>query len=157
MRPPKVSHYSQAQIAAIDRDLAQSIARDRSAENPLSNVARAATPTTIVRHQAIDFSGLPGRLNGFEGVCAPIRSWASGTYVYFYLTCRVTHNDGLVREEALPWPVRYPARRLAYDADGPLLPPGGPVAPPLPGWRPDPSEKLDPDVILYLRKYGYAF
>lgn len=153
--PRTATRYSRAQLAAIQNDLARSIAVDRSSDSPLSNVNRAVHPATTQRRRAIDFSGIEGRLHGFEGLCEPIKTWPSGSFIYFYLTCRVTHDDGLVREEALPWPVRYPARRLSYDQDGPLLPSGGPVAPPLPGWHPDPSQKLDPDVILYLRKNGY--
>lgn len=155
-QPGNASRYSHAQLAAIENDLAQSIARDRSAESPLSNVTHMVHPATAVRQQAVNFSGVDARMHGFEGLCDPIKSWPSGSYVYFYVACRVTHDDGLVREEALPWPIRYPARRLSYDEDGPRLPPGAPVPPPLPGWHADPAQKLDPDVILYLRKYGYS-
>ncbi|MBC5804052.1 MAG: hypothetical protein GIX03_13860 [Candidatus Eremiobacteraeota bacterium] len=148
--------YSRAQLAAIENDLARSIAHDRSADSPLSTVARPVHPAATAREQAVNFSGVDAHLHGFEGLCDPVKSWPSGSYVYFYVTCRVTHDDGLVRQEALPWPIRYPARRLSYDEDGPQLPPGAPVPPPLPGWHADPTQKLDPDVILYLRKYGYS-
>jgi len=153
----RASRYSRTQIAAMENDLAQSIAHDRDAANPLSNVERRVHPATTVRQQAVNFSGVDARMRGFEGLCDPVKSWPVGSYVYFYVACRVTHDDGLVREEALPWPIRYPARRLSYDEDGPQLPPGAPVPPPLPGWHADPTQKLDPDVILYLRKYGYSF
>jgi len=153
----RATRYSGAQLAAIENDLAQSIAHDRSAASPLSNVARPVHPATVVRQQAVNFSGVDARMRGFEGLCDPIKSWPVGPYMYFYVTCRVTHDDGLIREEALPWPIRYPARRLSYDEDGPQLPPGAPVPPPLPGWHADPAQKLDPDVILYLQKHGYSF
>ncbi len=152
----RAAQFSPAQIAAIQSDLAHSIAADRGAHDPLSDVARPVHVATTTRRSAVDFSGVDASMNGFEGLCEPLKSWPSGSYVYFYLTCRVVHDDGLVREEALPWPVRYPARRLSYGENGPVPPGGAPVPPPLPGWRPNPAQRLDPDVIEYLRKNGYS-
>ncbi len=153
-RPATGRRYTAEQLAQIENDLSKSIAKDRSREAPPSNVTHHVRPATSSRRAAIDFSGVEGKLNGFEGLCEPLRSWTTGSYVHFYVTCRTTHDDGTVRQEALPWPLTYPARRIAYDVDGPLLPEGE-VPPPERGWRPDPAQRLDPDVILYLRKKGY--
>ena len=152
-RPATSARYSAAQLAAIQNNLAKAISNDRAADDPLSNVKHQLHPATSHR-SAINFLGAQGKLNGFEGLCEPLRSWTTGAYVHFYVTCRTTHDDGTVRQEAIPWPLTYSARRVAYDIDGPVLPPGE-VPPPDPSWHPDPSERLDPDVIIYLRKKGY--
>lgn len=142
---------SAAQLARIQSDLATPSARDRSRENPLSNVTRRVTPASTMRRYAINVAGTRSVLRGAQGICTPQQTWNAAGYVYFYVTCRTQRADGSVRNEAIPWPLRFRPSQVVDGADGPAPPPGE-IPLPLPGWELPASQYIDPDVLAFLRE-----
>jgi hypothetical protein len=141
---------SAAQIAQIQNDLAASIASDRAQANPLSNVTRPVTPSSTIR-RFINIAGRHTTMRGAQGLCAPLQTWTDSGYIYFYVTCRTQRADGTVRNEAIPWPLRFRPSQVAYGPSGPAPPPGE-IPLPLPGWKLPPPGTVDPDVIDFLRE-----
>ncbi len=148
---PSQTALSAARLAQIRTDLAASIARDRAQQNPLSNVARRVNPASTLRRYAINVAGTHSTLRGAQGLCNPSQTWTAGGYVYFYVTCRTQRADGTVRDEVIPWPLRFRPSEVAYGPSGPAPPPGE-IPLPLPGWKPAPSQYIDPDVLDFLRE-----
>ncbi len=149
------AQLSRAMIARIDRDLAKSIAQDRSRENPLSNVAHHPHAAAAAsRRAAINIAGIDRNPSGAQGLCTALRVWLAHGYVYFYLTCRTQRADGTVRNEAIPWPTRYLPSQVATGPSGPEPPPGE-IPLPLPGWHLAPGQRIDPDVLDFLRQRGF--
>ena len=142
---------SAARLAQIQADLAASIARDRARANPLSNVAHRVTPASTMRQYAINVAGTRSALRGAQGLCSPSQTWSAAGFIYFYVTCRTQRADGSVRDEVIPWPIRYRPDQVAYGPSGPAPPPGE-IPLPLPGWKLSPSQYIDPDVLDYLRE-----
>lgn len=142
---------SAARLAQIQTDLAASIARDRAQQNPLSNVARRVSPAATMRRYAINVAGTHTALRGAQGLCNPSQTWTANGFVYFYVTCRTQRADGSVRDEIIPWPLRFRPSEVAYGPSGPAPPPGEIPLPP-PGWKPAPGEYIDPDVLDFLRE-----
>ena len=142
---------SAARLAQIQADLAGSIARDRARENPLSNVARHVTPASTIRRFAINVAGTHSALRGAQGLCNPSQTWSADGFIYFYVTCRTQRADGTVRNEVIPWPIRFRPNQVAYGPSGPAPPPGE-IPLPLPGWKLPTSQYVDPDVLDFLRE-----
>ena len=142
---------SAAKLAHIQSDLAASIAHDRARENPLSNVARRVTAASTFRRYAINVAGTHSLLRGAQGLCSATQTWAANGFVYFYVTCRTQRADGSLRNEVIPWPLRYPPSEVAYGPSGPEPPPGE-IPLPLSGWRLRPGQYIDPDVLDFLRE-----
>jgi hypothetical protein len=151
-RPPgHPAALSAAKLAQIQNDLAASIAHDRARENPLSNVARRVTAASTFRRYAINVAGTHSLLRGAQGLCGATQTWNANGFVYFYVTCRTQRADGSVRNEVIPWPLRYRPSEVAYGPSGPEPPPGE-IPLPLPGWRLRPAQYVDPDVLDFLRE-----
>jgi hypothetical protein len=150
-RPAHAAHFSDAQLAQIQSDLAKTIVRARIENNPLSNVSRPVAVPAAYHRSAIDFAALAGSMREAQGLCDPIRSWQDGGWDYYYAMCTIEEPDGSVARKAMPWPVRWrPANDPwnGYNRIG-----TGPMPLPPPGWQP--SGRVDPDFIPYLRKNGY--
>jgi hypothetical protein len=153
------AQFSRGQLAQIQRDLSQSIARDRAEQNVESDAVRAVAPASTKR-MALNMAGAPGMLRGYQGVCDPTTTWHSAGYDYYYLNCTIAHADGTVRYAVpVPWPVRFRPDADPWNPEGgrTAAGPGGPIALPLPGWRPPPGRTLDPDMAAYLRHNGVTF
>ncbi len=148
--------YNAAQLAAIQADLARSLVRYRANKRTVSSASHVNRPAATVKRYDIDTEGLHATLHGARGVCVPIKTWLAGGLVNFYVTCTTQRADGSVRNEAIPWPLRYRPSQISYGADGSPQPPAGHaiVLPPR-GWRLDRSQYVDPDVIDYLKEHGY--
>jgi len=156
--PTRPAHLSQAQLAQIERDLAEALAQSRSDQSTISDAPPVEQPAATKRY-SVDFSGLAGDMRGYQGVCYPLKGWLAGGYNYYYVSCRTVHPDGLTREEPVPWPVRFRPEVDPFDPSDSRLPPGSPpmaLSPPLPGWKPSPGERIDPDLVDFLRNRGYS-
>ena len=143
--------FTGARLAQIQADLAASIARDRARANPLSNVARRVNPASTLRRYAINVAGTHSSLRGAQGLCNPSQTWTANGFVYFNVTCRTQRADGSVRDEVIPWPLRFRPSEVVNGPSGPT-PPQGEIPLPLPGWKPAPSQYIDPDVLDFLRE-----
>jgi len=155
--PQRPARLSEAQIAQIENDLAKTIEQSRADTSTLSTVSHPRLPPAATRRQPIDMSGIDATLGGVQAACYPVRTWRDQGYNYYYVSCRAVHADGLVREEPVPWPVRFRPRVDPYDAYDDTLPPDArvPLQQPLPDWQPQPGTRIDPDLVDYLRQLGY--
>ncbi len=156
-RPERPQAYSAAQLAAIQANLAKSLQHDRTSAPTLSSALHVTRPAGTIKRYAIDTPGLHATLNGARGVCVPIKTWLAEGLVNFYVTCTTQRVGGGVRNEAIPWPLRYRPSQISYGADGSPEPPAGEsIAMPPRGWHLDRKQYVDPDVIEYLKERGYA-
>ncbi len=151
---PRQTTLGAARLARLQRDLAASIAQDRARENPLSNVAHRVNPASTIRRYTINVAGSGAKLRGAQGLCNPLRTWTASGFVYFNVTCRTQHPDGSVRDEVIPWPLRFRPDQISYGPQGPAPPPGQ-IPLPLAGWRLPAPQYVDPDVLNFLRERGY--
>lgn len=149
--PSRPAHFSQAQIAQIDHDLAKTIVQSRVENNPLSNVSRPVTVPAATHRYAIDFAALAGNMREAQGLCDPIKSWQADGWDYYYATCTIQEPDGSTSRKPMPWPVRWRPRNDPWNGYYRIA--TGPMPLPPPGWRPD--RPIDPDFIPYLRKNGF--
>ena len=146
------AHFSQAQLAHIQHDLAKTIVQARVENNPLSNVSKPVTVAAATHRYAIDFSALAGDMRQAQGLCDPIKSWQADGWDYYYATCTIQEPDGSTSRKPMPWPVRWRPRNDPWNGSYRIA--SGPMPLPPPGWRPD--RPVDPDFIPYLRKNGFA-
>lgn len=146
---PEKSRLSGAQIARIEGDLSDSIARDRAGVDPLRVPPGApATP----KHFMPDFSGLTTGIDHEHGLCDPIKDWTEDGWNYYYVACNVQTESGLFKRESVPWPIRFdpkddPFNGTARDRDRP-------VAMPLPGWHLPPGETVSDGLREYAHEHG---
>jgi hypothetical protein len=147
------SKFSDQQIAAIEHNLGDSIARDRDRDNPLSVQATAPAGDGL-KHYGTDVSGLTDGGLGHSGMCSPVQSWASGGWTYYYLICDVRATDGTFDREGIPWPVRFHANDDPFEGTGPR---DSPVAMPLPGWHLPAGEHVADGVRQYAAEHGVNF
>ncbi len=147
--PLAKSRLSGAQIARIEGDLGDSIARDREGVDPLRVPPGApATP----KHFTPDFSGLTTGIDHEHGLCDPIKDWTEDGWNYYYVACNVQTESGLFKRESVPWPIRFdpkddPFNGTAHDRDRA-------VAMPLPGWRLPPGETVSDGLREYAHEHG---
>jgi hypothetical protein len=145
------SHLSEQQLAQIQSDLSQTISRARSNENPL-NVPHPQPPAAP-KHYNFSMTGVPGDMRSAQGLCNPIKSWVSGPWDYYYMSCNVAISDGTSKIEAVPWPVRWPSNHDPYNytwrVKGEL-----PLAGPLPGWQLPAGTTISPELLQYARSLG---
>ena len=156
-QPQRPARLSEQQIAQIESDLAKTIAQSRADTSTLSTVSHPRLPPAATKRQPIDMSGIDAMLGGVQAACYPVRSWRAQGFNYYYVSCRAVHADGLVREEAVPWPVRFRPRVDPYDPYDDTLSPQAkvPLQQPLPDWQPQPGMRIDPDLVDYLHQLGY--
>ena len=146
--PPAKSRLSGAQIARIEGDLSDSIARDREGIDPLRVPPGApATP----KHFAGDFSGLTTGIDHEHGLCDPIKDWTEDGWDYYYIACNVHTESGLFKRESVPWPVRFDPKDDPFNGTAHR---DLPVAMPLPGWHLPPGETVSDGLREYAHEHG---
>lgn len=143
-------HFTDQQIAAIENNLGDSIAKDRDRDNPL-NVQATADAGAGVKHYGTDDSALTQGGLGHSGLCSPIQSWESDGWTYYYLMCDVRATDGTYDREGIPWPVRFRPNHDPWLGTGSA---NEPVAMPLPGWHLPPGEHVADGVRQYAAEHG---
>jgi hypothetical protein len=104
-QPARTSKLSDQQLAAIETDLAKTIAQERSRVDPLRAVPKE-TPAAP-KHYKIQMSGSFGTLRHGEGYYYPIRGWKEGGFDYYYVSYEFTYPDGIYEKGSVPWPIRF--------------------------------------------------
>ncbi len=143
-------HFSDQQIAAIEHNLGDSIARDRDRDNPL-NVQATPQAGDGMKHYGADLSSLTEGGLGHSGLCSPVQSWQADGWNYYYLLCDVKATDGTFDREGIPWPVRFRPSSDPFEGTGPR---DEPVAMPLPGWHLTPGTHVADGVREYAAEHG---
>lgn len=133
-------HLTQAQLAQIESDLSKTIARARSAENPLNAVPKD-TPAAPRRY-GLQMQGQFGQLRAGEGYWTPISHWQADGWDWYYVSYEFVHADGTLEHGYVPWPIRFPTRNdpVARGVQGIELP-----------W-PLPDFRLTPEQFQHLGK-----
>jgi hypothetical protein len=148
--------YTPEQIQAMENSLGQSIAHDRSEDNPLNGTAQTTASVEAPVHHNINFRAMNGSMGSAHGICDSVNEWSADGWNYHYLVCNVMEPDGSMARKALPWPVRFRPREDYLDEDYQGPPPRDTeVAGPLPGWRPAAGHEIDTDFLDYARRKGY--
>jgi hypothetical protein len=143
------SQLSQARIAHMNEAFDKTLAELRRESDPL-NVR--PEPPAATKQYRVQMIGVDGDLRNGQGYYYPIRSWKADGYDYYYVSYSFTWSDGKFETGGVPWPIRFRPRDDPFTHPEDPASAKVPLAPPLPGWRLPPGEKvgkaieyLDPD------------
>jgi len=120
--------YSDQQLAALQRQFAQTIAQARTQSNPL-NVP--TEPPAGQKRYKLQMRGIYAYLRNGEGDIIPTRRWTQNDYNYYYMNYEIQYSDGTYEQGSVPWPSRWPASVVA-DIERPGW--HGPMPCPAPGY-----------------------
>ncbi len=148
-RPSPPSQLSQEQLAAVERDLARTVAQARADTNPLP--VTSAEPAGPKHYQMQMFGRRTSDLREAQGVYYPIKGWQDGGWDYYYVSANVTLPDGSVKVEAIPWPIRFRWNADPFNGSSNAL---IPLAMPLPGWSMPAGVRVDREIRQYANEHG---
>jgi len=120
--------YTDQQLAALQKQFAQTIAQARTRSNPLSVPSE---PPAGQRPYKLQMRGIYAYLRNGEGTITPTREWNQDGFNYFYMNYETVYSDGAFETGSIPWPARWPANTVAD-----IMRPGwhGPMPCPAPGY-----------------------
>jgi hypothetical protein len=120
--------YTDQQLAALQKQFAQTIAQARTRSDPLAVPSEAPAGQ---KHFQVQMRGIYGYLRNGEGTITPTRQWSQDGYNYFYMNYETVYSDGVFEQGSIPWPARWPAGEIAD-----IMRPGwhGPMPCPAPGY-----------------------
>lgn len=134
--------FTQQELAAMQRQFAQTIAQARQREDPM-NVP--TEPPAGQKAYKIQIQGIYGDLRRGEGILRPTRRWSQDGYDYYYVDYEVVFTDGTYDSGSVPWPIRYRPREDPFlQAPHPF-----PLPSPLPGFELPPNTELGPALRPY--------
>jgi hypothetical protein len=152
-RQATLPSLSQEELSRIENDLSRTIAQARSDTNPL-NVSRQA-PAASTRRYRMQMLGAPSEMNGYQGLCDPLKSWQQNGLDYYYVSCNVQKFDGNLERQAMPWPVHFPPNRDPFN--GSMMAnevQRVPVPGPDPDFKLPPGAYASPEMRDYARRHG---
>jgi hypothetical protein len=124
----KPGQLTEEQLAALERQFAQTIAQARAQSNPLD--VPTEPPAGQKRYQ-LQMKGIYSYLKAGEGEITPTRHWTQGDYNYYYMNYEIEYSDGTFEQGSIPWPSRWPTNVIA-DIERPGW--HGPMPCPAPGY-----------------------
>lgn len=104
--PPHVT-LNPRELAHDDAAFAQTIAKARTAQDPVAGAQTAVVPETI-QGRGFNASSISTVPASGEGYLSPMRRWVNGDLAYYYVRYSVTYPDGTFETGIVPWPIHFP-------------------------------------------------
>jgi len=103
--PPAHAAFSQARLAQIERDLAQTIVQARTRVDPVRMTSHK--PPAAPKHYRVQMQGRFGTLRHGEGTYSPIKAWRANGLDYYYVSYEFVYADGTYESGSVPWPIHF--------------------------------------------------
>jgi hypothetical protein len=98
--------FTQQDLAALQRQFANTIAQARQRSNPLDV---PTNPPSGAKRYRLQMKGIYGALHDGQGVIDEVSGFARDGFNYYYMSYEIVYQDGTFEQGNVPWPSRWPS------------------------------------------------